>query len=106
MMEDEQTFRYDIIMFTLILGFGILLIISLITLAFGYSTYKATTLNQSKHGGVQVKNSKSKKYKVTQSDNTGFVGDGDDDDEVSSSSHNECNNSISVITQDLHHSNP
>ena len=108
-MQGENDFRYDIILFTLILGFGILLIFSITALALGYATYKTTKLNQAIRE-VPVEKSKTKKYKVAQSDNVGFV-----DDEEVGNAHNtdsdiaagsETNNGVAVVTRDLNGENP
>ena len=103
-IQGENDFRYDIILFTLILGFGVLLIISITAVALGYATFKMAKLNQAIYD-IPVKKSNSRKYKVAQSDNEGFVGD-DEVDRVPNTAGSECNNSISVITQDLNHDNP
>ena len=109
-IQGENDFRYDIILFTLILGFGILLIFAITAVALGYATYKTTKLNQALYE-VPVEKSKTKKYRVAQSDNVGFVGDDEEVGTVHNTDSNitagsECNNGVSVITQDLNHDNP
>ena len=108
-IQGENDFRYDIILFTLILGFGIILIFSITAVALGYATYKTTKLNQALYE-VPVEKSKTKKYKVAQSDNVGFVGNDEvgrvhsTDSDITAGS--ECNNGVAVVTQDLNHDNP
>ena len=90
------------------MGFGILLIFSITAVALGYATYKTTKLNQALYE-VPVEKSKTKKYKIAQSDNVGFVGDDEvgrvhnTDSDITVGS--ECNNGVAVVTQNLNHDN-
>ena len=78
-------------------------------MALGYATYKTTKLNQALYE-VPVEKSKTKKYKIAQSDNVGFVGDDEvgrvhnTDSDITAGS--ECNNGVAIVTQDLNHDNP
>ena len=87
------------------MGFGVLLIISITAVALGYATFKMAKLNQAVYD-IPVKKSNSRKYKVAQTDNVGFVGDDEVHKVPNTNANGKCNNGIAVITQDLNNDNP
>ena len=64
MIIQENDFRYDIILLTLILGFSILLLFSVGALVLSYVTYKSTRRNLPDYE-LSMKKSKSRKYKIS-----------------------------------------
>ena len=69
----NNNFRYDIILFTLIIGLGVLMLFSIVVMSLSYGTYKSIRRKPSV-ADVQSTKSSSSKYIVTHSDNMEFNG--------------------------------